>query len=112
MALRNKKCLFLVQGEGRGHMTQSISMKQLVENSGMEVSEVLVGKSKQRKIPQFYYDRIVSPVTLIESPNMATGKNHKAIKSLPSQLGILVRIPKFIHSLSVIHRKIKEHNPD
>ena len=112
MALSNKKCLFLVQGEGRGHMTQSISMKQLVESSGMEVCEVLVGKSKQRIIPKFYYERINAPVTLIESPNMATGKNQKAIKSLPSLLGILLRLPKFINSLFIIHRKIKEHQPD
>lgn len=112
MALSNKKCLFLVQGEGRGHMTQSISMKQLVENSGMKVSEVLIGKSKQRKIPQFYYDRIKVPVTLIESPNMATDKNKKAIKALPSLLGIILRLPQFIYSLHLIHRKIKEHKPD
>ena len=101
-----------MQGEGRGHMTQSISMKQLVENSGMKVSEVLIGKSKQRKIPPFYYDRINAPVTLIESPNMSTGNNKKGIKALPSLLGILLRLPKFIYSLSVIHRKIKEHKPD
>lgn len=112
MGLRNKKCLFLVQGEGRGHMTQSISMKQLVESSGMKVSEVLVGKSKWRKIPRFYYDRINVPVTLIESPNMSTGRDKKSIKTLPSLIGIIVRIPRFIHSLSIVHRKIKEHKPD
>jgi len=112
MGLSNKTCLFLVQGEGRGHMTQSISMKQLVENSGMKVSEVLIGKSKHRKIPSFYYDRINAPVTLIESPNMATGKNKKAIKPLPSMLGILMRLPKFFYSLLIIRKKIKEHKPD
>ncbi len=112
MALSNKKCLFLVQGEGRGHMTQSISMKQLVESAGMEVCEVMVGKSKQRVIPKFYYERINAPVTLIESPNMATDKNKKGINSLLSIIGIIKRIPKFIHSLYVIHRKVKEHKPD
>jgi uncharacterized protein (TIGR00661 family) len=112
MGLSNKKCLFLVQGEGRGHMTQSISMKQLVEKSNMTVCEVLIGKSKQRKIPQFYYDRINIPVTSIESPNMATGKNKKAIKTLPSLFEIVLRIPQFIRSLWVINRKIKEHKPD
>lgn len=112
MGLSNKKCLFLVQGEGRGHMTQSISMKQLVEGSGMEVCEVLVGKSKQRKIPAFYFDRIDAPVTLIESPNMSTGKKKKGINSLQSLLGIIIRLPRFIYSLNIIHRKIKKHNPD
>src|SRR5580658_1415294 len=104
MGLNNKKCLFLVQGEGRGHMTQSISMKQLVENSGMEVCEVLVGKSKHRKIPSFYYDRIGAPITLIESPNMATGKNKKGINSLKSLFGVISRLPNFFYSLRLIHR--------
>lgn len=112
MGLSNKKCLFLIQGEGRGHMTQSISMKQLVESAGMSVSEVLIGKSKRRKIPGFYYEKIKVPVTLIESPNMSTGKNSKAIKTFPSLLGVIIRMPKFIHSLFIIHRKVKEHKPD
>lgn len=112
MALSNKKCLFLVQGEGRGHMTQSISMKQLLEGSGMKVCEILIGKSKYRKIPEFYYDRIKAPITPIESPNMSTGKNKKGIKPLPSLLGVLSRIPYYFYSLLMIHRKIKEHKPD
>ena len=112
MALKNKKALFIVQGEGRGHMTQSISMKQLLESAGMNVCEVLIGKSKQRKIPDFYFERIDVPVTPIESPNMATGKKRKAIKAIPSFFSVLFRIPMFIYSLFVIHKKIKKHKPD
>jgi uncharacterized protein (TIGR00661 family) len=112
MGLSYKKCLFLVQGEGRGHITQSISMKQIVENAGMKVCEVLVGKSKQRIIPAFYYERMAIPVTAIDSPNMISGKKKKAIKLLPSIIGIILGLPKFFYSLRVIHRKIKEHKPD
>ncbi len=101
-----------MQGEGRGHMTQSLSMKQIVENAGMKLCGVMVGKSKQRVIPRFYYERMDVPVTLIESPNMSTGKRKKAIKSLPSLFGVLIRLPKFIYSLTQIHQKIKEHKPD
>ena len=112
MGLSNKKCLFIVQGDGRGHMTQSIAMKQIIENSGMKLCEVLIGKSKQRKIPRFYYDRIEAPVTGIESPNMSSGKNKRGIKPLHSFFNILKGLPKFAYSLSVIHKKIKEHKPD
>lgn len=38
------KILFIVQGEGRGHLTQAISMEKLLRSSGHEVVEVLVGK--------------------------------------------------------------------
>lgn len=38
------KILFIVQGEGRGHLTQAISMEKLLRSNGHEVVEVLVGK--------------------------------------------------------------------
>lgn len=38
------KILFIVQGEGRGHLTQAISLERLLTRSGHEVVEVLVGK--------------------------------------------------------------------
>lgn len=38
------KYLFIVQGEGRGHLTQAISLSQMLRRHGHEVVEVLVGK--------------------------------------------------------------------
>ena len=35
------KILFIVQGEGRGHLTQAISMEKLLRSNGHEVVEVL-----------------------------------------------------------------------
>ena len=35
--------VFIVQGEGRGHLTQAISMERLLRESGHEVAAVLVG---------------------------------------------------------------------
>lgn len=112
MPLSGKKCLFLVQGEGRGHMTQSISMKQLVEKAGMKVTGVLIGKSNRRDIPSFYFERMDVSIIPIESPNMATDKNAKAIKAFPSLLNVLSNLPQFFRSLLIIHREIKKHKPD
>jgi UDP:flavonoid glycosyltransferase YjiC (YdhE family) len=39
------KVLFVIQGEGRGHLTQALSLKQMLHNEGHEVVGVLVGKS-------------------------------------------------------------------
>ena len=48
------KILFIVQGEGRGHLTQAISMERLLRSNGHEVVEVLVGKSESRRLPGFF----------------------------------------------------------
>lgn len=50
------KILFIVQGEGRGHLTQAISMEKLLRSNGHEVVEVLVGKSESRRLPGFSYE--------------------------------------------------------
>ena len=36
------KVIFIVQGEGRGHLTQAIAMERLLTNNGYHVTEVLV----------------------------------------------------------------------
>ena len=48
------KVVFVVQGEGRGHMTQAITMKELLCSNGHEVTKVLVGRSKSRSLPDFF----------------------------------------------------------
>ena len=39
------KFLFIVQGEGRGHLTQAITLEEMLLRNGHEVVEVLVGKT-------------------------------------------------------------------
>jgi uncharacterized protein (TIGR00661 family) len=112
MGIQGKKCLFFVQGEGRGHMTQSISMKQILEKAGMEVCEVIIGKSSHRQIPQFYYDRMKVPVTMVDSPTITMDKNLKSARAFGTFLNIVKGMPKFFASLSIINEKIKEHKPD
>ncbi|TNF41042.1 MAG: glycosyltransferase, partial [Cytophagales bacterium] len=63
------KFLFIVQGEGRGHMTQAIAFSSLLQRQGHELLCVLVGKSKRRTIPDFFIREIQAPVSLLESPN-------------------------------------------
>ena len=63
------KILFIVQGEGRGHLTQAISMERLLRSNGHEVVEVLVGKSESRRLPGFFIRNIQAPVKQFISPN-------------------------------------------
>ena len=106
------KVLFIVQGEGRGHMTQSIAMQNILTKAGHEVCEVLLGKSPQRKVPDFYYQQIKCQVTLIDSPNFVTDAKMKAIKMIPSVTRNLAKFKLFRASLKVIKSTIQKHQPD
>ena len=47
------KILFIIQGEGRGHLTQALSLRQKLMAEGHEIVGVLVGKSPARRLPDF-----------------------------------------------------------
>ncbi len=106
------KYVFVVQGEGRGHMTQAISLAQILQGAGHEVSSVIVGKSPRRKIPQFFFDRMDCPVIELESPNFVTDKHQKSVKPVKSLAHSLVRGPQYKKSIAEIHKIVTEDKPD
>jgi uncharacterized protein (TIGR00661 family) len=106
------KFLFIVQGEGRGHMTQAISLADMLRSEGHEIVSVLVGKSKQREVPQFFYQKIKSEVTLFESPNFVVDKKSKKINLAKTIFFNTLKIRTFTKSMFLINRKVKETNPD
>ena len=61
------KILFIIQGEGRGHLTQALSLRQKLMAEGHEIVGVLVGKSPARRLPDFFLNKIQSPVYPFES---------------------------------------------
>ena len=52
------KFIFTIQGEGRGHLTQAISMTQIAREAGHEVVGYAVGSFQGRKIPAFFIEFI------------------------------------------------------
>ena len=108
-----KKFLFIVQGEGRGHMTQAISLYHMLISNGHEVCEVVVGKSARRKIPEFFYQKLANTkIDTIESPNFVTDKNNKSIKIRRTIYANLKRFKIFKQSLRTLHGKVMQHQPD
>jgi len=104
--------LFIVQGEGRGHMTQAIALADILENASHEVIATCIGKSKRREIPAFVYQNLKSPIHLIESPNFETDANHKQILLGKTLRTNFFKIRTFQRSLKKIHALVKELEPD
>ncbi|NVK49811.1 MAG: glycosyltransferase [Cyclobacteriaceae bacterium] len=106
------KFLFIVQGEGRGHMTQAIAFASLIRSQGHELSAVVLGKSKRREIPEFFLREIKTEIHWIASPNFETDQNEKQILIGKTILGNLLKLPTFLKSLQQINRLVKLHQPD
>lgn len=106
------KFLFIIQGEGRGHMTQAISMMQILGEMGHEVCAVCIGKSKRREIPEFVMRNIHAPLYLFDSPNFVTDKSQKSVNLSKTIWANLIKFRTFKNSLDRIDRLVTQHQPD
>src|SRR5690606_28819933 len=59
---------FVVQGEGRGHMTQALALASFLRDAGHELARVWVGRSPWRSTPSYFLDGIGAPVETFDAP--------------------------------------------
>ena len=104
--------LFTVQGEGRGHFTQALSLASMLRRHGHEVVAVLVGKSDLRQIPTFFSEKIEAPVFDFKSPNFMMMYRTKRPNILFSVVGNFMSSLKFRKSILFVKSKIEEYQPD
>ena len=106
------RVLFIVQGEGRGHMTQAITLAEALRRNGHEVVEVLVGKSKSRKLPSFFRKRINAPIKQFESPNFLPTPANKR-NNLPRSVAYnVLHLYRYASSIWFLYKRIKETKAD
>jgi uncharacterized protein (TIGR00661 family) len=103
-----KRLLFLVQGEGRGHMTQAIALAQLLP--GCEI-RVLVGRSPQRRIPEFF-TRAFPDAEGFDSLNFAFDARQRSVNQLRTVLASLPRLPRYWRALRAVRSRIRAFAPD
>jgi uncharacterized protein (TIGR00661 family) len=108
------KFLFIVQGEGRGHLTQAISLSEMLRRHGHEVVEALVGKSNSRDVPDFFRERIGAPIHIYDAPSFVFKKDRKHIDKLRTFLFNIniIKLSKYGKSIELIYQQIKANAPD
>ncbi len=90
---------FIVQGEGRGHMTQSVALSEILEERGHRVERVFLGVSPQREVPGFYRDYFGERLRYFRSPNFLRTADRKGIRVTASIFYNLLLIPVFLVSV-------------
>lgn len=106
MPAGQKRFIFLVQGEGRGHMTQAISLYQILRSAGHEVIHIFIGKSQRRKVPSYFVNAFDLDVELIESPNFITDPENKSIRLIASVFFNMKYLNQYRKSLKRIHEVV------
>ena len=106
------KFLFLVQGEGRGHMTQAIVLSKILNSNGHEVVHTFIGQSDRRVIPDYFFEQIESTAESINSPNFILDKENKSLNLARSITFNSRFLRKYKKSLEQINQKVKETKPN
>lgn len=106
------RILFLVQGEGRGHLTQALSLSQIVQSAGHEVTGAIVGVTNERPVPAFFSEKFTAPITPIFSPGLVYNAGTNALEPLKTTINALRALRPFWQSLRQVRRIIDQHCPD
>ena len=106
------KCLFIIQGEGRGHLTQAMTLEKALVARGHEVVGMLVGRSSSRILPSFFLKGVNADVTCFDSVNFITAAGDRKPDVLKTVLFNIAASPRFYSSLSLIRSMIRKSGAD
>jgi len=104
--------LFIIQGEGRGHLSQAIALKELLEKEGQFVKKAFIGSSPQREIPAYAKEVFGESLLHFRSPNFLKTHDKRGIKPGLSILSNFLLLPVFIHSIFILRREIRKKEYD
>ncbi|MFT6972498.1 MAG: hypothetical protein ACJAXX_003081 [Roseivirga sp.] len=106
------KALFIVQGEGRGHMTQALALEQILIDSGHEVLCIIIGACSGREVPAYFKKRAIAPIHTVASPHFFYDKEGKSIHLTKTFFYNMMALPKFLKELKKIDRWVEALKPD
>lgn len=106
------KYLFIVQGEGRGHLTQAITLERMLMGHGHEVVGILVGKSKTRQLPDFFLKEVHAPVHQFVSINFLPSASNRKPNVFRSVAYNVAVFPHYIRSMYFLKKTIASSGAD
>ena len=106
------KVLFVVQGEGRGHLTQALTLEKMLNRHGHEVVKILVARSKSREVPRFFINKTKAPIQGFPSPNFLPSKSNQHIGLGRSIAYNMLKAPQYMSSIRFLYHEIRTSGAD
>lgn len=110
--MKQLKFMFIVQGEGRGHMTQAISTYNVLKKAGHHINCMVIGINPHREIPTFVKQQIEAEIVAVDCPGFVMDSQLKSVKLIPSVIKTISNLGVYRKSIKIIHEKVNEHKPD
>jgi len=109
--MKSLQCLFVVQGEGRGHLTQALALRNYLARAGHHVCGAIVSPGDDN-IPAYFPDTIGAPVRFVESTHFVVDKDTRSIHWMRTLTHNNKRWRHFHESCAVIEEEVQIHRPD
>ncbi len=106
------RILFIIQGEGRGHLTQAISLAQILQAAGHEVVGAWVNVAGEGTIPGFFADHFPAPFTPLPGPALVYNPETNVLDWKKTLWGMVSRVSTFQRSLRQLRDAIRAEKPD
>jgi uncharacterized protein (TIGR00661 family) len=104
--------VFTVQGEGRGHLSQALALKELLEEAGHQVVGLLVGRSETRALPAYFAQRMGLEPFFFPSPTTIPGRDRQGVSIRRTTTHTLRRLPAFRAARASIRAHVEALDPD
>jgi uncharacterized protein (TIGR00661 family) len=103
---------FFIQGEGRGHMTQALALKRLLEEAGHEVVAAFMGENPDRVIPDFFRSAFDAPIHTYLAPVFVVDPVSKGVRPWDSLFQALRRFPRYWSQGPDLNRDFHSYKPE
>lgn len=104
-------CVFIVQGEGKGHMSQALALKEQLEDAGHTVEKVFLGGRPNYEIPDYFSQAFHGKIRTFQSPWFLRTPNKKGIYIGRTLLYNLLRFPRYISEVQGIRKAVNLLRP-
>ncbi len=100
------KISLIILGEGRGHITQALSVIDLLIDNGHSINSILIGKNSNREINYSFFDKSKYNIEVFDSPHFIFNDNGKSVSYFRTIISNLSpkSILKFLKSLRKIDK--------
>lgn len=106
------RCVFIVQGEGKGHMSQSMALKEYLDDAGHAVEAVFVGGQTPESYPGYFRDFFQGKLHGFCSPYFLRTPNKKGIYVGKTLIFNLFRAIRYLSEVRRIRNQINTLSPD
>ncbi|MCA9737484.1 MAG: UDP- glucuronosyltransferase [Gemmatimonadetes bacterium] len=106
------RIVFVVQGEGRGHLSQALALKELLEEAGHHVTGLLVGGGERRPLPDYFARRMQMEPVRFPSPLTVPGPDRTGVSVPRTTLYNLARAGAYRRAVEWIRGQVEDLRPD